>query len=206
MAYLMDTDDDDVIHATTHGIMSRDDLSFLRERMDSAMRSAGSYASDFLRSASEKLASFDLGRLRDKVEGMRDRFHKRWEEDRIGPIMNLSAAQNAKSVNRKYTMADTRIRRLYQLGRLDGYGRLYEDEEPGALGRDHTPYREVMNGAHEVVDGEDRFTTFMGVCDEHGDAPLSVIEKHTVRDSWKVLYDLLDQGKQDPTSPLRKTL
>lgn len=206
MAYLMDTDDEDVIHATTHGIMSREDLSFLRERMDRAMRTAGSFASDFLRSASEKLATFDLGRLRDKVEGMRDRHRMRFDDDVILPIFDISGAQNAKSVNRKYIMADTRVRRLWQLGRLDGYGDLYEDTEPGAIGRDHTPYREVMNGAHEEVNGEDRFTTFLDVRDEHGDDPLSLVERHTVRNSWKTLYDLLDRGGQDPTSRLRKTL
>lgn len=207
MAYLMETDDDDVIHATTHGIMSREDLSFLRERMDHAVKTAGSYASSFLSAASEKLSNFNLGKLRDKVEGMRERFGKRFDDDVVSFLSSVGEFQQAKQRNKRYIMAAPRVRSLFQQGRLEGFGDNYFDEDPGVVGRDHTPYREVMNGSfdEECVD-EDRFVTYLEVVDEHGDEPLGLEGRVAVRRSWKELYEILDRGQQDPTSPLKKTL
>jgi hypothetical protein len=207
MAYIVSADDD-VIHAATHGIMDREDLSFLRDRMDSAMRSAGNYASSFLKEASTRLANFDLGKLRDRVSGLRDRFGKRWDDDRIVLLSTLTEIQNAKSRMRRYTMAEPRTRRLFQQGRLEGYGKLYEDEEPSAIGRDHTPYREVMNGAYDgSVEDEDRYTTYLEVADEYGDQPLSFDERTSVRHgTWAAQRGFLDEGKQDPVSPIKNTL
>lgn len=207
MAYIVSADDD-VIHASTHGIMDRDDLSFLRDRMDTAMKSAGGYASSFLKAASDKLANFDLGRLRDRVEGLRERFGKRWDDDRIQLLSSISEIQNAKSKMRRYTMAEPRTRLLWQQGRLDCYGDLYEDEEPGSIGREHTAYREVMNGAYvSDVEDEDRYVTYLGIADEHGDQPLSFDEKTSIRHgTWAAQRGFLDEGKQSPISPVKSTM
>lgn len=206
MAYLMDTDDRDVIHAATHGMLSRNDLNFLRDRMTRVMARAGSGASDYLTKASEKLMSFNLGAMRDKVESFRDRFEVSWKDDRIVSMFNMRDVQQAKRKNRRYIMADPRIKRLYEEGRIDGYGKLYTNEEPGQYGRDNDAYREYMQGAHEHVDGEDRFTTYLELVDEDATGPLRFEERIIVRDNISTVHEMLDAGKQDPTSPLKKTL
>lgn len=207
MAFMVDTDDGDVIHATTHGLMSRSDLGFLRDRMDTAVRTASGTARRYLEAARDKLASFDLGRMRDVVEGMRDRFGKRWDHDRVAPLLSLVDIQNAKPTMRRYMMAEPRVRQLWYQGRCDGYGELYQDDEPGAIGRTHSVYREVMNGSYvENEEGEDQFVTYLGVVDEHGDSELTMIGRQMVRRSWAELREILDRGGQDPTSPLRKNL
>lgn len=208
MAYIVSADDD-VIHAATHGIMDRDDLSFLRDRMDSAMQSAGSYASSFLKAASEKLANFDLGRLRDRVSGLRDKFGKRWDEDRIVLLDTRIALRNAKQKMRPYVMAEPRTRLLWQQGRLEGYGDLYDDDEHGMIGRDHTAYREVMNGAYvsQDIPDEDHYVTYLLVQDEHGDEPMSFTEKETTRHgTWAAQRGFLDEGTADPLSPIGNTM
>lgn len=205
MAYLLSQDDSDVIHATTHGMINREDLGFLRERMSATMRTVGSFASKYLTEARDKLEAFDLGRLRDRVEVMRDRFGKRWDEDRILEVVDLSGFQNAKPTMRKYIMAEPRTRRLYHQGRLDGYGSLYVDDAPDCVGREHTAYREVMQGAFVGDEEEDRFVTYMGLETEEGQ-PLSHVEREAIRRTWAEQRALLDRGTQDPTSPLRKTL
>jgi len=205
MAYLLSQADNDVIHATTHGLINNDDLGFLRERMSSTMRTMGNFASKYLNEAREKLEKFDLGRLRDRVEVMRDRFGRRWDEDRILEVVDLGGFQNAKPTMRKYIMAEPRTRRLYHQGRLDGYGSLYQDDEPDCVGREHTAYREVMQGASVGDEEEDRFVTYLGLETEEGH-PLSHVERTAVRRTWAEQKAILDRGKQDPTSPLRKTL
>lgn len=207
MAYLVSTDDDDVIHATTHGIMSRGDLSFLRERIDSAVRSASGVAARYLNAARDSLARFDFSRLRDNVESMRDRFGRRWDEDRILPLTDLPSLQHAKPTMRQYVMAEPRTRQLYYQNRLDGYGDLYEDDDVGAIGRAHSTYREVMNGSYvDEVEDEDRFVTYLDALDEYGETTLSKTKRDAIRRTWEVQRELLDKGKQDFTSTLRKTL
>lgn len=205
MAYIMDTDDNDVIHATTHGIMSRSDLNFLRDRMDRAVRSAGSMASDYLKVAREKLENFDLNRLRDKVEAMQNRFDTVWNEDRIMDLFEIKEFQQAKSNMRPYLMAEPTYRKLFHEGRADGFGDLYIDDEPGKIGRDHTKYREIYNGSHQEVDGEDQFVSYLDVIDEHGDADLNFEKKISLRWTLAELKEHTRRGKQDPLSPLKKT-
>lgn len=206
VAFCMD-DDADLIRTSTHGMMSNDDLRFFRDRMDTALKSAGSMASDYLRSAAESLASFNLGHLRDRVEAMRDRFSNRWEDDRIRRLPKISDFQNAKPTNRRYLMAIPRLRKLYQQGRSDGFGELYYDEEPGAIGRNHTPYREMMNGSHVAeIEDETVFVTYLGLEDEEGDQPLTHHNRTDLRANADTIDEILDRGTQDPASVRRKML
>lgn len=200
-------DDADLIRTSTHGMMTRDDVRFFRDRMDSALRVAGDTASDYLRSARDRLEGFNLNRLRDRVEAMRERFTKRWDDDRISLLGDVADFQDAKPTSRRYLMAGLRIRKLFQQGRCDGYGDLYHDDEPGAIGRTHTPYREMMNGSYvEEVEDEDRFVNYLGVEDEDGEQVLIHRNRVIARENVKTMEEILNRGKQDPTSPKRKTL
>lgn len=208
MAIVFDMDEDeDLLRASTHGMLDSDDVRFFRDRLDTAMRLAGSSANDYLRSAYDSLKNFDLGRLRDRVDGLRDRFNKRWDEDRLFRLKTIRDAQNSKPVQRRYLMSIPRLRALYQAGRSDGFGDLYHDEEPGAIGRNHTPYREVWNGSYvENDEGEDRFVQYLGVEDEDGEQPLNHRSRVDGRANEEFINELLDQGGQDPASVKCKTL
>lgn len=208
MAIVFCLDDDaDLIRTSSHGMMSNDDLRFFRDRMDTAMRAAGSGASDYLRSAYDNLRSFNLDRLRDRVEAVRDKFTKRWDEDRVTRLSDVVDFQNAKPTNRRYIMAIPRLRKLWQEGRADGYGGAYDDEEPGAIGRNHTPYREMMNGVYvEGKDGEDTFVTYLGVDDADGEQVLSGQRRQDCRVNIETMAEILDRGKRDPSSKTGKTL
>lgn len=207
MAYIVSDGDADVIHASTHGMMSRNDLEFFRDRVDKVARSAGNFASRYLNRAKEALDNFDFSSIRDRVEGMRNRFGRRWDEDRILPLVDLGDFQNAKPMNRAVVMAFPRYRKLWYEGRADGYDGLYEDDERNSIGRDHDMYREIYNGSHvEGEEGEDTFVTYFGVVDEYGDAKFNIVEKDDARWTHRTLDEILNRGKQDPGSPTRKTL
>lgn len=207
MAYIVSDGDADVIHASTHGMMSRNDLEFFRDRVDKVARSAGNFASRYLNRAKEALDNFDFSSIRDRVEGMRNRFGRRWDEDRILPLVDLGDFQDAKPMNRAVVMAFPRYRKLWYEGRADGYDGLYEDDERDSIGREHDMYREIYNGVYvEGEEGEDTFVTYLGVVDEYGDAKFNIVEKDDARWTHRTLEEILNRGKQDPGSPTRKTL
>lgn len=207
MAYIVSDGDADVIHASTHGMMSRNDLEFFRDRLDRTVRSAGSFASRYLTRAKEALDNFDFSSIRDRVEGMRSRFGSRWDEDRIVPFVNLEDFRNAKPRMRSIVMAHPRYRTLWYQGRADGYDGLYVDDEANSIGREHDLYREIYNGSClDSVEDEDQFVTYLGVIDEHGDANMMSGEKWDSRDTHEVLDEILDRGKLDPCSLVNKTL
>lgn len=207
MAYILTDGDADVIHSSTHGMMSRRDLEFFRDRLDSTVRSAGSFASRYLQRAKDALDSFDFNGIRDRVEGMRNRFGKRWDEDRILPLVDLSDFQDAKPRNRAIVMAHPRYRKLWYEGRADGYDGLYVDDEKDSIGREHDMYREIYNGTHvEGEEGEDTFVTYFGVVNEYGEAEFNKDQKDFAQDTHRTLDEILNRGRQDPGSPTRKTL
>lgn len=207
MAYIVSDGDADVIHSSTHGMMSRRDLEFFRDRVDQTMRNAGTYASRYLQRAKDVLDNFDFSGIRDRVEGMRNRFGKRWDEDRILPLVDLSDFQDAKPRNRAIVMAHPRYRKLWYEGRADGYDGLYLDDERDSIGREHDMYREIYNGSHvEGEEGEDTFVTYMGVVNEYGEAEFNKDQKDIAQDTHRTLDEILNRGRQDPCSPTRKTL
>ncbi|MNQ02267.1 hypothetical protein D3C85_149360 [compost metagenome] len=207
MAYIVSDGDADVIHASTHGMMSRADLEFFRDRIDKVSRAAGNFASRYLGRAKDALDNFDFSSIRDRVEGMRSRFGKRWDEDRILPLVDLGDFQNAKPKMRAIVMSNPRYRALWYKGQADGYDGLYEDDERDSIGREHDMYREIYNGSHvEGEEGEDTFVTYLGVVDEYGDAKFNISEKDDARDTHRTLEEILNRGKQDPGSLVRKTL
>ena len=206
MARLVDGDED-VVHARTHGIMSSSDLSFFRDRAERSLREAGGYESSYLRQAYDSLQSFNLNDLRDRVEAATARSDHRWQRDVISELTTLSDFQNAPRVMRRYLMTDDRVRNLHQLGRLDGYGDLYQDEDPTACSRTHQANREVMTGAFELdAEGNETWRTCLGTTDENDEQTLSFSMRDLIRQARRDFNTLIDKGGQDPSSILRKTL
>lgn len=199
---------DDLVHAATHGLMSKDDISYFRERLERASKTATGLASKYIGSAIDSLKSFSLSGLKDRVDAMRDRFARRWDEDRIQVLDTLDAIQQAKPTMRRLLLADPRARTLYYAGRISAWEGDFEDEWEGWNDGETPLYRQLMNGAYDDSEpDEDRWVTKCGVVDEvYGDESFSHVEKVAVRRSWREARAHLDAGRQDPYSHLRKTL
>lgn len=206
MARLVDCDED-VMHARTHGIMSTSDLSFFRDRAERSMREIGHFRSAYAQESFDAIASFDLAGLRDRVEATNDRFEHRWYKNIIQELDDLIAIRNATPINRRYIMSDPRIRRLHQLGRTDGYGDLYEDEDPMATALEHQANREIITGGYvEEIEEADTWRMCLGTTDENGDQTARFSQREIVRDNRRKVHAFLDLGGLDPLSPLGKTL
>jgi len=207
MAYII-TADDDTLHAVTHGLMDRSDLSYLRARMQNALRSSGGVVSRFVARAKETLENINLSAMREKVETVMDRFTSRWDHDRIQEMHSIAQMRNAKPKMRKALMANPRYRALWQAGRAEGFGDLYQDDDVGAIGPTHVTFREIMNGSYiSKVADEDHFVTYLGVYDEGlGEEVYNKTEKDYIRNTCDRVNEILDEGRYDPHSPICNTL
>lgn len=206
MARLVDCDED-VMHARTHGVMSSSDLSFFRERSERSMRESGHFRSAYAHESFEAIASFDLAGLRDRVEATNSRDEHRWYNNVIRQLDDLYEIRNASSINRRYLMADSRIRLLHQQGRTDGYGDLYQDEDPLATALEHQANREIITGSYvEENEEHDTWRMCLGTDDENGDQIARFSQREIVRQNRRRAHELLDLGGLDPFSPLGKSL
>ena len=201
MAYIVDEYDDDVMHATTHGMLSRDDMSFLKGMSERLLgRGPREFANRYLGHAKEALANFDFDLVRRKVRSIRDRYDKRFVVDGITMLLDIKDSQSAKPQMRNYIMASPRIRDLYKKGRIEGYGDLYEDLDPTVKTAQYAPFREINNGSYVGDDSGDAWITHLEIADEYDDENLSHMEKLIVRRGWSAISDWLDENDEDPTS------
>ena len=203
MAYLISEDmDDDIIHASVHGVFDRAGLDFYRRRLADVGRSASAISSRFIERATEYLGRFDLDNIRDGLNSMRDRFGKRHDVDRIRYLDNLSEIQQAKNVMRRWAMANPRARKLWRDGVISGYEGNFIGSEDRSIGTDLLDYRNVMQGAYVGTEDEDRFVTYVDLVEgvEEGYDTLTFNERAVIRRTWELMDELLDEGLQDPTS------
>lgn len=206
MARLVDCDED-VMHARTHGVMSSSDLSFFRDRSERSMRESGHFRSAYAQESFDAIANFDLAGLRDRVEATNSRDEHRWYNNIIRQLDDLYEMRNASAINRRYIMSDPRIRLLHQQGRTDGYGDLYQDEDPLATALEHQANREIITGSFvESNEGNDTWRSCLGTEDENGDQIARYSQRETVRQNRRRAHELLDLGGLDPFSPLGKSL
>lgn len=207
MAYLIDSETDGrTLHATTHGLLSRSDVGYFRERVARNIKYAANYVNDYLSEAKDLIDNFDFGTLKDKVDAVRDRFGKRWNEDRVARLTSLGDLQQAKSKMQRYLMANPRVRRLFYGNKVNGYNGKFFRDEGELYGSDLRDYRNVMQGGYVGTEDEDRFVTYLELVDEEVDDLLTFNEREIIRDAWALMDAELDAGGQDPTSPSKTTL
>lgn len=209
MAFLISEDmDDRVIHASIHGIVDRAGLNYYRDRLRDVGRTATGLSKKFIDRASEYLEDFDLDGIRDGLHALRDRWGKRWDKDRIYEFDEIGDIQQAKSIMRRWMMANPRIRKLWREDKIYGYGGEFTNSWDTSEYTDLTDYRKVMQGAYVGTDEEDLFITFMDVLAEVDEdvETLSFIERETIRAAWALAEEHLNNGLQDPTSPFKAML
>lgn len=199
MAYIVDDYDEDVMHARTFGMVTREDMSFLN-RLNESVSHVGEIGSRYLRRSAELFEGFDFEGIRDKLKSVTVRWKNRFATDEVIELTSISDLQGARPKMRRYAMAMPRLRDLYLKGRVEGFGDNFEMEDRYA---DHTlykEYREVMNGAFTGDDDRDEWTTHLDVFDDNGYEELSFEEKLVIREGWASIAQWLDEQDEDPTS------
>lgn len=199
---MVDDYDYDVMQSMTHGMVTREDMSFLRRSQEDLLGGrTGGFVNKYIDAAKGLLDTFDFEGIRSKVNRYRDRFSKRFKQDEISDINIVLDVQNARPKLRGYIMAMPRLRDLYLKGRVEGYGKHYEMQDRTSTAHQVQEYREVMNGAFTGTEEKDEFTTYLDVFDDQGYEALSTMEKIIIRRGWDSIAQWLDENDEDPTSP-----
>lgn len=208
MAYLIgESVDDRTIHASIHGAMSRSNLSYYQDRLESKVGRVKGFAAKWMDKAIDVVRDFDLDGLMDSIDSLRERYGKRWDVDRILETIDLSSLQQSKTVMRRWLMSNTRTRRLYYNDQIAGYGGKWNQTEGEYYGEDLHDYRNVMHGAYVGTEDEDRFVTYLDILeDTDNDELLTPAQRDIVRLGWEMMEMQLDAGGQDPTSPHKNLL
>lgn len=208
MAYLIGDDiDDRTISASIHGLVSRSNLDYYRDRLESKVSRVSGFASKWMSRAIDTVRDFDLDGLKDGIDNLRNRYGRRWDADRILGLDTLEDVQQAKTVMRRWMMANTRARKGYYEDRLSGYDGKWNQTEGAVYGDELYDYRNVMQGAEIGDEEEDRFVTYLDILeDTSNDELLTPDQRDFIRHSWDMMEMHLDVSGQDPTSPHKNLL
>lgn len=192
----------DEMSMASRGMLSRDSIDFFKNRIADRFERAGRRTSKYLEAAVETTKNLNFDILHRKLELVRRKANASLE-DLIVPLTDIASIRTATSKMRRYIMADTRVRMLWYKGMLEGYGDLYNDDEKGCVGEDHSTYRKIYQGMQKEVGDEVHFTTYFDVLED--DEDLSLEERLDIIETHEAIHRYLDQGLEDPTSPTGNT-
>lgn len=207
MAMLIQGSDNETFRGLTRGLPSREDLSFLKGRLESAMRDAGDAGSRFYEKARESLDSFNLNSVRQRLDNLQDKLKYRWRDDVPRELRKLGEFQQAGVISQRWLMINPRLRQLRHANRAHGFRDTYLDDTYGAHGRYDEDYRTVYNGAQVRADDEEtHYVTYVDRLDEHGEEELGFQTKLIHRRNCEAIDAFLDIGYHDPSDPAGGTL
>ncbi len=199
MAIIVDDYDNDVMRASTFGMVTRDDMSFL-SRLNESVSHIGTMTSRYLRRSTELFSGFDFEGIRNKLKSVTSRWDNRFSTDDVFELTSISDLQGARPKMRRYAMAMPRLREMYLKGRVEGFGDAFEMTDRIPDTTLYQEYREVMNGSFVGDDDHDAWVTHLDVFDEGGFEELTPIEKIIIRRGWDAIAEWLDENDEDPTS------
>lgn len=199
MANVID-DDEDIFDAYSYGAISRRNLSFLREQASRATDGFSDIGRRFAERIRKSVDEYDSEKIERGLRAIRDRLGRRWDEDIVREVIDLSDLQQSKSKMSRWLAANPRLRRERLADRAHGWRDVYIDVEFDSVGERHTDYRHVMNGIG-VINNDDEvvFTKYLDVYDEEGDTLLSFAEQVAILRGWDRTNDYLDEGYHDPS-------
>lgn len=200
--------DEDVFRSMMYGAPRSEDREFLRDHIESAAVRLGRGASEFVDRARSRFESFDLRALDRKLDAVKRKVRYGYDDDYIRPITKIGQFQQAGYNMQRFVMANTKARKLFHAGRLNGYSGDYDDVEPGRVGDRHHDYKVVMNGLVQFdADGNSFFEQFSDAFDSENREELTFSQQTTVRDViWANLEAIIAEGKDDPTDKLNGSL
>lgn len=206
MAVELNSESSDAYTARLYAMPTESDMAFFKSNQQQLFNTIETNVSaqQFFSNMRHALELTDYNRLANIAAMTAHRVATYFDEDVIKPLIDLSALQDPPASMIRWLMANPRVRKLHQSGGCAGYGEVYTDLEPNAVGFGHSEYMVVMNGLEQTdEDGELSFTTYHDVEElvaDHNLPKLDMHEQVSIVESWGVMNKLLDEGYDDPTS------
>jgi hypothetical protein len=185
--------------ATRQWFSERNEM--LQNNLTNASRAFFDRARSLYQTISESQALQMLRNLKSKDDNV-------WSGNIIEPLRTLEALQTASPVMQRMIMAQPDLRRRYLNQEVEAYGDSYTNFHGDAWGATHFDYRRVMDGVVELSeDDSDGYVIrhYMDYMDED-DRNLTLHEKLDILNTWDVVKQMLEEGGEDPTSPVGNDL
>jgi len=190
----------DTFNMLLSGSPSLENRSFLQRHVQDVGQRLGSAGQRFAQRAREMYDSFDFDGIARNVTAIKRRFENRWQPDEIRTLRTIGEMQHAGPTLQRQIMANPVIRNAWMKGRCDGWSRTYVDLEPGAIGNDHTEYREITNGfAVFDEEGHSHFVSNLDLMHD-GLTKYSFEEQSIAQDNWALAEMFYALGRDDMTS------
>jgi hypothetical protein len=173
----------------------------VQQNLSNTSRAFFDRARSLYQTISESQALQMLRNLRTKSDNV-------WSGNVIEPLRTLEALQTASPVMQRMIMAQPDLRRRYLNQEVEAYGDSYTNYHGDTWGPTHFDYRRVMDGVLDLQDDEKIGYVIRHYVDymEVDDRVLSLHEKIDILNTWDVVKQLLEEGGEDPTSPVGNQL
>lgn len=155
-------------------------------------------ARDMYQTISESQAVQMLRNLKAKTENV-------WAGNQITELQTLEQLQTASPVMQRWVMAQPDLRKRYLNQSVEGYGDAYTNYHGAVFGSEHYDYRRVMHGVVETSDTgwvAREYVDYMA----NDDVGLSRHERLDILNTWDLVKALMDEGGEDPSSPVGNQL
>lgn len=117
----------------------------------------------------------------------------------IRALLTIQEIQNAKPLMQRFIMALPEMGKLMSEQRIEAFGGMFKDAEPGYHGIERKDYRTITNGLiEENVEG---FMSYKIHLDDHDedDAPPTFRARMDIMDTWEIALQAIAEGI-DPSS------
>lgn len=185
---MMDISADDIFNSLAFGQQSQDSVNMFRDaahRMAEYMPKQFEHVQQRIVSTAERLASADY---RHAMRVATAHVRSTWDGDFIRRAKTIEDIQAASETNARWNMAEPTYRSLYHQGLGNGYGELYVDNQPNAVGEDHVDYRRVTHGIWNEFESDDECTLVAYDTDvsndEEEDDILTLSQQLDIQSNW----------------------
>lgn len=128
-------------------------------------------------------------------------FNNAWNLDTITRLPDIGAIQHAKPNMQRWIMAEPTIRTAYHNQQCDGYSDTYVDDAPTSVGESHYEYRRATHAVFFQHANRPNLcsTTYFETL-RPDERSLVLEEQVDILQTWHTARQLLEAGKEDPTS------
>jgi len=175
--------------------------NWFAERRDALQNTLTHTSQVFFDRARDMYQTISESQAMQILRNLRSQSDTAWSGNAVEPLNTLERLQTASPIMQRWVMAQPDVRKRYLNQEVEGYSQAYNNFHGAVFGANHYDYRQVMSGVVEVNDDgwvAREYVDYM----EDDEPRLRRHEQLDILSTWDVVKALLDQGVEDPTSPV----
>ncbi len=191
-----------------YGRMNSGTVEYIRSRVEQGMSQLSTRARQrYERMRDDVLQTVSVGQMHRRLEAATRITRSKFRDDSVRRMMDMADLQNPPDQMLNYLAANPVVRRRWQANQCDGWSGRYVDTHPDTIGEDHYWYRRVTQGVYMPTEDGTKLEAniyFEKLLPE--DEELDIDRQNDVLESWQMLTDFINIGRDDPTSKWNASL